>query len=247
MKTSNILFAFLILFLFSCGENEVEEPNENLFGYEYFPLAIGNTWEYQVDSVLIVQGGISNIISSSFIQEKVTDLISNENGEKLYRLERSFRPNQDASWNLRDVWQIGMTDTRATRTEENLRFIKLVFPAVKDERWDGNVFFDANKEFTIAANGVTIYQDWSYRIEETNLSRDYNGTTYNDVMHVSHIDEESLISRRFSEEYYVKDIGLVERNMDIFDSQNGNTSLSWLERAEKGFQLRQTLIYFTQN
>ncbi|MEM9545990.1 MAG: hypothetical protein AAGA77_08450 [Bacteroidota bacterium] len=247
MKTSNILFALLILTFLSCGDNEIEEPYENIFGYEYFPLAIGNTWEYQVDSVLIVQGGIANIVSTSFIQEKVTDLLSDENGEKLYRLERSYRPDQNSSWSLRDVWQVGMTDRRATRTEENLRFIKLVFPAVKDERWDGNVFFDANKEFTVAANGVTIYQDWSYKIEEVNLSRAYNGTMYDDVMHVSHIDEESLISRRFSEEYYVKGIGLVERNMDIFDSQNGNTMLTWLERAEKGFQLKQTLLSFTEN
>jgi len=246
MKTTNIFFAILVLILGACS-SEIEEPDENLFGYEYFPLDVGHTWEYQVDSVLIVQGGASNVISTSFIQEQVTELISDEKGEKTYRLERSFRRDQDSGWKLSDVWQVSMTDFRATKTEENLRFIKLVFPAVIDERWDGNVFFDSNKEFTVAANGITIYQDWNYKIEETDLSRELNGTNYDNVMQVSHIDEESLISRRFSEEFYAQGVGLIERKMDIFDTQNGNTSLSWVERAQRGFQLRQTLVSFTKN
>ncbi len=108
-------------------------------------------------------------------------------------------------------------------------------------------FFDSNKEVTVAANGISVFQDWSYKIEDIDLSREYHGTTYPKVMHVSHIDQESLISRRFSEEYYAEGVGLVERNMEIFDSQNGNTSLTWLERAEKGFQIDQTLISFSKN
>jgi len=247
MKNTNIFFLLFCLFLASCGDNEIEEPDETIYGYEYFPLEIGYTWEYQVDSVLIVQGGADNIFSTSFIQEKVVELLSEEGDEKTYKLERRYRADQDSEWRLQDVWQVARSDSRATRTEENLKFIKLVFPAVKDVKWDGNVFFDSNKEFTVAANSITIYQDWNYKIDDLGLSREYNGTTYPKVLRVSHIDEESLISRRFSEEYYAEGVGLVERYMEIFDSQNGNTSLSWLERAEEGFQIKQTLLSFSEN
>lgn len=247
MKTIKLLLFCLVLFFISCGDNKIEDPNENLYGYEFFPLDIGYTWEYQVDSVLIVQGGISNIISTSYIQERITELISDENGEKVYRLERSYRSDLNANWTLQDVWRTAMTDSRATRTEENLRFIKLTFPAVQNTKWDGNVFFDSDQEFTIAANGIAVFQDWNYKIEDTELSRTYNGAEYNRVLHVSHIDEESLITRRFSEEYYAEGVGLVERNMQIFDSQNSNIELSWLDRAEKGFQINQTLLSFSTN
>lgn len=247
MKTTYTLLLGLLFIITSCGENVIEEPDQNFYGYEYFPLDIGYTWEYQVDSILIFQGGNDNIVTSSLIQERVTELLSEEGDEKTYKLERRYRKDENAEWQLQDVWQITKSESKAIRTEENLKFVKLVFPALLDTKWDGNVFFDASKEFTVAANNITIFQDWNYKIESLDLSKTYNDVEYPMVMQVSHIDEESLISKRFSEEYYAKGIGLVERRMEIFDSQNGNTTLSWLERAEKGFQLEQTLISFTKN
>lgn len=247
MKITNILFLGFIFLLFSCSDNTIEDPDESIYGYEYFPLEVGYKWEYQVDSVLIVQGGISNIFSTSFIQEEVVELLSDDGEEMIYKMERRFRENQDAEWKLRDVWQISKNNSMATKTEENLKFIKLVFPATKGKRWDGNVFFDSNKEFAVASNGIAIYQDWNYKIEETEISRTYNEVEYPKVLHVLHIDEESLITKRFSEEFYAEDVGLVERSMRIFDSQNGDTTLTWLERAQAGFQLDQTLISFSKN
>jgi hypothetical protein len=236
-----------MLIVVSCGDNVVEEPDESLFGYEYFPVGVGLTWEYQVDSVLIFQGGSSNIVSSSFIQERITDLISEIDDEKIYRLERSHKMVEDDQWKLQDVWQVSINKSTATKTEENLKFIKVVFPAVQGTKWDGNAFFDSDKEFPVAANNLTVYQDWNYKIEEVGESGIINDITYDEILHISHIDEESLISKRYSDERYVKGIGLVERNMLIFDTQNPDTSLPWLERAQKGFQLNQTLIEFYTN
>jgi len=247
MKSIYVLFLGVIIVFSSCGENEIEKPDDSIYGYDYFPLEVGHTWEYQVDSVLIFQGGTDNIFSTSYIQETITELIAEEGDEKTYRMERSYRNDLSEPWQLQDIWQISISDSKATRTEENLRFIKMVFPATDGTKWDGNVFFDANKEFTVAANGVSIYQDWSYKIESLDLTKEYNGITYPNVMQVSHVDEESLISRRFSEEHYAQNVGLVERRMEIFDSQNGDTALDWLVRAEKGFQLHQTLRSFTTN
>lgn len=247
MKKAYTLIFGAILIFFSCGDNVIEAPDETLLGYEYFPIEVGYTWEYQVDSVLIVQGGSANETTTSYIQEKVSDLLSEDGDERTYRLERRYRKDLNSDWELRDIWQVSVDNERAIRTEENLKFIKLVFPAIKGEKWDGNLFFDSNKEFTVAANNIAIYQDWNYKIEDVGLSREYNGTTYPAVLHVTHINEESLISQRFSEEYYAEGVGLVERYMEIFDSQDANTSLTWLERAQEGFQLSQTLLSFSKN
>ncbi len=140
MKTTYILLLGLLFLISSCGDNVIEEPDESIYGYEFFPLEVGHTWEYQVDSVVIFQGGSSNIFSTSFIQEEVTELLSEEGDEKTYKIVRRYRPDQDSEWILQDVWQVAKSDSRATKTEENLRFIKLVFPATKDKKWDGNVF-----------------------------------------------------------------------------------------------------------
>lgn len=247
MKYINLLlFSFGFIYL-SCGDNVIEEPDESIYGYEFFPLDVGYTWEYKVDSTLIVQGGSSNIVGTSYVQERISDLLSEEGDKKTYRIERSYKSNLNSDWTLQDVWQVSMDKTRAIKTEENLSFIKLIFPATKGKKWDGNVFFDSNKEFTVASNEIAIFQDWSYKIEEVDLSRTYNEVTYPKVLFVSHTDEESLISKRLSEEYYAEGVGLVERKMEIFDTQDGDTSKSWLDRAQKGFQLNQTLLTFTKN
>jgi len=45
----------------------------------------------------------------------------------------------------------------------------------------------------------------------------------------------------------LKIYGLVERYMEIFDSQNRIESEAWVDSAEKGFFLHQTLTSFTKN
>ena len=247
MKYFNILIFGLLIMFSSCGDNVIEDPDENIFGYEYFPVDVGYTWEYQVDSIRIIQSGSNNVVSTSFIQERITDLISDSNGEKTYRMERSYRSDMDSEWQLQDVWQIAMTDEQATRTEENLRFIKLVFPAVQNTRWDGNVHFDSEKEYAVGADFLAVYRGWQYKIEDVGVSRNVGGIDYDEVLHVSHINEQSFIDRRLSEEFYAKDIGLIQRKMEIFDTQNGNTSIPWVDRAEEGFQLNQSLLSFSKN
>jgi len=241
-----LLCSVLIISMFSCGENEIENPDDSNFGYEYFPLELGYEWIYAVDSILIIQGGINNIISSSFIKEELIETIDDTEGHKEFQLQRSHKKDSISQWTITDIWTIKRDDTRAIRTEENLTFVKLVFPAVDGTRWDGHVFFDDDKDFPVAAENLSVYKDWEYQINEV-ANKTVGGTLYSDVLEVSHIDDVTFISKRFSTETYAKGIGLVERKMEIFDTQNGNTSLPWIERAEKGFQLTQTLVSFSKN
>ena len=247
MKYLNTFLITLLFLVISCGDNVIEEPDESLYGYGYFPIDIGYTWEYQVDSVLIFQGGDSNITSSTFIQEKVTELISENNNEKIFKLERSYKHEIEEEWHLQDIWQVSMDNQKVTKTEENLKFIKLVFPAVKGKKWDGNSFFDSNKEFSVGANNIAVFQDWNYKVAEVGVTATVNDIEYPEVLVVSHIDEESAITKRFSEEIYANGVGLIERNMQIFDTQKLDTTVQWIVRAQEGFQLNQKLISFSTN
>lgn len=230
----------------SCGDNEIETPDPALLGYDYFPLEVGNEWVYRVDSVLVANLGLANVVSSSFVKEEIVELISNSDDEKIYKIERSYKKDSISQWRLTDVWSVRINNSQAIRTEGNLSFIKLVFPAVDGTKWDGNAFFDSDKSFPVAAENLTIYMDWSYRISDLE-SHFVGGTLYNDVKEVSHIDEETFISKRFSSEVYAKGVGLIERNMEIYDTQNGDDTKMWLDRAEKGFFLSQALVSFTKN
>tara|TARA_R110000737_G_C14518253_1_gene474904 strand:+ start:278 stop:991 length:714 start_codon:yes stop_codon:yes gene_type:complete len=235
----------IILFI-SCGKNEIEIPDDAVFGYEYFPLEVGYEWVYAVDSVLIIQGGTKNKVSSSFIKEELIEILKDTETEKEYKIQRSYRKDSISQWRIRNIWTIRRDERRAIRNEGNISFVKLVFPAVDGAKWDGHIFFDDEKEFPVAADNLRIYKGWEYKINNVG-SKSVGGILYLDVLDIAHIDEFSFISKRFSTESYAKGIGLVERKMEIFDTQNGNESLPWIERAEKGFQLTQTLVSFKKN
>lgn len=238
-----LLFVMTIAFLLpSCGENEIEPTDPSVFGYEYFPVSVGNEWIYQVDSLLIGQGGFANVESSSQVKEVISEVISQSDDEIVYRVERSARPDSTSIWRLTDIWTVSTTPTQVTKTIENLKFIKLVFPAVQGARWDGNIFFDANSLYPVGAENLRIYQDWSYRID-IESSAVISGEIFDDVALVSHIDQETFVSRRYSTERYVKGIGLVERQMEIYDNSSGKADgITWEDGAEKGFRLLQRLI-----
>jgi hypothetical protein len=245
-RIPTLLFSILIISILSCGDNEIETPDESIFGYEYFPLELGSEWVYAVDSVLFTQGGTNNIKSSSFIKEELIEVLNDSDNNKEYKIQRSYRKDSLSQWRVRQIWITQRDDRRAIRTEGNMSFVKLVFPAVDGTKWDGHIFFDDEKEFPVAAENLTVYKDWEYKINVVG-SKIVGGVLYPEVLDVSHIDIVTFISKRFSTESYAKGIGLIERKMEIFDSQNGNESLPWIERAEKGFQLTQTLVSFKKN
>lgn len=247
MKNQLLLLCLAIFCALSCGENETEELDQSVFGYEYLSLDVGHEWIYNVDSVLIGQGGLDNIESTSQVRERITELISEENGKKTYRLERSHRRADSVAWNVTDIWTIASTDARVTKTIENLTFVKMVFPATDGTRWDGHVFFDDEEFFPVAQENLKIYQNWDYEIQSRDQPQKVGDIDYDNVLRVDHIDEETLISRRLSYEKYAKGVGLVERYMEIFDSQNRIESEAWVDSAEKGFFLHQTLTSFTKN
>jgi len=246
MKVYYLLLLLPMLVFIACGDSEIEEQDDSVLGYDYFPLEVGDTWIYSVDSLKIVQEGLSNRVTQSFIREQVTDLINEDDDERSYRIERSYRSDSIGAWQLTDVWTTSIDDDRATRTEENLRFIKLVFPVVEGTSWDGNAFFDDSKFYPAGADEIQIYLDWNYRLVDQGNSAIIGSINYEDVAKVEQHNDTTNISLRYAEETYAKGIGLVERRMAIYDTQEQNTDLSWDDRAEVGFRLHQTLISYTK-
>ncbi len=86
-----VLFALLLSMLFlACGENEPEE------GGEYYPMAVGNTWDYKETAI----DGTIEILRYT-VTEKTTMSFDNGVGEReVYALENVF-PDEGALPELR--------------------------------------------------------------------------------------------------------------------------------------------------
>ena len=229
----------------SCGDGTDTEPIE--FGYDYFPLEIGKYIEYDVDSVIYDIGAGNNVTvrnNSIQVREEVTDSFPDNEGRLVYRIERFERKDETEEWRVNDVWTAAVTDRQAERIEENLRFIKMVFPVSDNTNpWDGNKYIDDNLVISVAGESIFIFKNWLYEYREIGIPFEVNGLNFDDVVRVYQADEKNFIELRESWEYYARGVGLVERQMRILDTQciADCVGQTWEEKAEKGFIVRQKI------
>lgn len=253
--------ALMILSLSGCNlDSEVEIVETNL-GYDYFPLGIGRSWTYVVDSVKYrsVVGGISPDSSSTFARELIVDTLRGAGGGLIYRVERYERKSDTLPWEIRKVFTLSRLGQQAIRNEDNLSLIALAFPARPGATWSPQAYFDPFTEVVVAGQTLEMFKDWRFFISQADERDLPDGQTLMDVLRVENLNADNLFEYRRVEAYYARGVGLVEQSLDILDSQclnccdpdgDGNPdfeqcdSLSWSAKAERGFSLRQRLIQY---
>ena len=85
LKIASLFFA--ITFIFSCSK-QTEVLEDSIFGYNYYPVAIGKIWEYRMDSILFdtVQR-ITKDTTISYYKEEIKDTVRDSQGELLYKID----------------------------------------------------------------------------------------------------------------------------------------------------------------
>lgn len=256
---SSFIFPVLVLALSlllgtSCNKREIEEIDLE-YGYEYFPLEIGKYWEYAVDSIIYDPsiGGTAIDTLSSFIREEIRDTLRDNLGDLLFRVEKHHRKSDTSSWQIQGVFTLSNNDRQAFQTEDNLRFIKMVFPATENVRWNGTAFIDEGMVIPVAGENMEIFKGWESVILQKGESFELDGLDFPDVLEISIADNENLIEYRSGTEVYAANVGLIYRELRVLDTQcqvccNGDFGacepIPWEEKAEKGFIVRKWLFDF---
>ena len=257
MYPFRLVVGFVVLLLaMACGKNTVE-PTQTEFGQAYYPLAVGQTWTYAVDSVVVhpVIGGIAFDTVSLQMQETLVDSFTDASGQLWYRGARSFRADATHSWAFAQTFLLGHSTYGALRREGNLTFVTLPFPPHAGTRWAGNAAFDEFTEVGVGGEVIELFVGWDYRVLSSGEPASAPAPDYPDVVQIEAANFEGLIDRRYVTETYARGVGLIYRALDILHTQcqaccQGNTAqcldLPWPAKAEKGFYLRQRLLDFQQ-
>ncbi len=220
-KKSTFLFfnGLLLIFLPLAGCKKSSEEGPDI-AYEYFPMKKGHWVTYEVDSIIHDAPAEIHDTFQFQIKELIESHFTDNEGRRTARVERFKRKHDTAQWRLKDVWTANRTPRNAQKVEENIRFLKLVFPIRKGRFWDGNALNTRERN--------------EYRFGRIHADRTIQGTHYDSTVTVIQKDRVNLVERKEAEEVYAKGIGLIHKRIIDLEIDSGN--------IEKGSEFKMKAI-----
>jgi hypothetical protein len=112
-------------------------------------MEVGKYWIYDVDSIVynFIVPSTQQIDTFHYqLLESITDTFYDNQNRLNYRLELSTRidTGNNTPWTFWKVWYCYKSARTFERQEDDLRFMKLVFPIQSDIAWNGNIFIPVN-------------------------------------------------------------------------------------------------------
>ncbi len=202
-KLYYIIAALIIVGITNCKKSD-NQPAEMF--YTYFPTEIGVWTEYEVHQV-VHNASVGTDTSHFFLKEVVAEEFIDNQGRVTFRIERFKKDSLNGTYALSDVWYSNLTNTTAEKVEENIRFVKLVFPVKAGKSWDGNAY---NSEI-----------EWEYEYDSLHIERTYNNLTFDSTIKVQQIDNVNPIQNQVAYEVYANYIGLIRKSYVNIENGDG--------------------------
>ena len=214
----------------SCATSEVE-PDLTRLGHDYFPMKVGMFRVYDMDETTHRILGPER--RRFQMRETVVDSIVLSGSEVRYTLHRETRSDDEGVWSLDSVWTARVSTQRAIVTENNVQFIKMVFPIENELEWDANAYNSRNFEY--------------YRYDNTTRDTTFFENQYDDLWRVYHGPnlEENFLGWNSRSEIYARNVGLIHKSVHIWNyCQQGCSSE---KQIVAGRDLTQVLIEYGED
>ena len=194
-----LLLPLLLWGLVACKKGDSTPPK---FFYNYYPTTVGNFVEYEVDS-MYHNGNFGSDTFYFQVREVIAEDFLDAEGRLSQRIERFKRNSSSDPWVLKDVWFSTRTGTRAEKVEENVRYVKVLFPPKLNDKWDGNLY--------------NIFDETDYEIDQLHESTSINGFAFDSTLTVIEADRQNFVDTIYQFETYATGVGMVKRTYrDIF-------------------------------
>lgn len=192
MKKYKILSTLaLAAVMLACSDNNKEIASA---GYEYFPLEEGNYVIYQVEKT---QYSVADdpIQVSYYLKELCSKPYIDGAGNEIYKIERYKKTSLQQNWKIDSVWTAYRPLDKAVKVENNIAFVKMVFPVSNGNKWNGNLLNTLSAE--------------NYKASTNTNSLKINNLIFDKSLTVTQKYDSSLVSLDKRQEIYAPNIGLV--------------------------------------
>ena len=226
-----ILASFLLVFAFTACENSKEEFVTETYE-AYFPLQIGKSITYRLDSLVFTQSGSLIETHKYRVKHTIQSEITDAQGRKAFLVNRLINNETGTGpWLKNGNYIITPLADQVEVSENNLRVIKLHNQFKKGFSWKGNTYLplapyrpaydmDAGSEmnkwqFEYSNYGDTTVNGQQYQNVWTVSQNDY-------VLNIPPPTPGSIGVKEVGKEQYAKGIGLVYKNLEIYERQPPN-------------------------
>ncbi|HTB05871.1 MAG TPA: hypothetical protein VK806_02885 [Bacteroidia bacterium] len=188
----------LMLSLFSCKK---DKPSTVNLGYNYFPTHVGHWVIYNVDSIYYYAFKLDTLRYQ--VKQVIDSIYTDNSGNPAVRIVRWKRSNPDSAWVIQKVWHASLTATNMVMYEDNVPYMKLIFPPKLNSTWNGNI---------LNTNAELDYQYTSVDQPFTLNSAYFDSTSM--IIQDSNLN---LVSHSYAMEMYARNVGLIWRKIEYLE------------------------------
>jgi len=205
-----ILLCFCILAMItslSCNDDETSNTPSGLI-YSYFPVNVGHEVIYDVVHITKDDFNSDDDTAIYQVKEIIESQFEDNEGRTTQRIERYTRSTPNDPWVISDVWTSNLTPTRAEKKEENISYVKLVFPINTNAEWNGNTL------------NTLEPQTYSYmNIHESDM---VGGITFDSTISVLQNEIDYFTNYGYEIEKFAPGVGLIYKQKDsiVWDNDN---------------------------
>lgn len=234
-------FIFIIFSTITACKKETD-VNEYDMGYDYLPYDSGTYVIYKVDSIIYNDFDYSRRYSTVYLKEKIGEQFLDNLGRLAKRVNRYYSDTLTTNWDWYNAAYIVKTKTMVERVDDNLRYVKMIFPNDINSKWLGNRLITIPPPYILDSTNYYL-SDWKYTIKERDKYYNNGYHIFDSTLLISQIQDSTAIFKTYSVERYARNVGLIYSECWIVTGEI-NIGSPWEDRAEKGFILRQYAIEY---
>ncbi|MFD1140312.1 hypothetical protein ACFQ4C_04300 [Larkinella insperata] len=189
---SALLLALTSIWLYACQTST--EPHTP--GYEYVSLETGSFRVYDVTEQRFALNG-PPVTQTYQLREITTDSPIDLANGSAFRIERYRRANEQEPWQPDSVSSVRIADDQLIRTENNVAYVKLLFPPTDQLQWNGNAY-------------NTLGED-TYQLRNTGQPFSVLNQTFPETATVIQQNDSTLVNQDKRLEVYARNVGLIYR------------------------------------
>jgi hypothetical protein len=249
MKNNIFLYGFwitIILVSISACKRVIDIPIDINEGKNYYPVVKGKFIEYRVDSIIYDDFANTTISKTSYIKDEIDSSFKDLEGRANNYVIRSEKLTLDSPYIFKYAYYVNQNNNTYEVVDNNLRFVKLVFPISLKNNWEGNKYIFS----PVSSNPNYWLNNWLYKYTEYDVPLILDSLRFDKTLTVLQEDESSnngdtsasnpvLTDYIYSREQYARNVGLVQKDITRI---NKDPAISFGKR--RGFRVKMQAIKF---